>query len=898
MRVDTKMEKSKTTKLSVIAWFYVAIALFTGCNAPSIVTGLPGSGGGGASGSSGSSACTNTIVDVGQKANTAASLRGSYSDVKVIPSTVYPSAAYSDSYSGTIKFTYWDGNKFNIEVVAGDGLAAGANTFAVWGVRLGYLPNNVPVIAYSVQNTSAKNFYVKFAIRNTALTSSNMPNTGSWSVGVVDSLLAGGSASNIPLEMAINPIGQILIAYYWGGATEQAKVAMCDVSGSTYCSGASSFQAQASFVDTGAGLAVNGANQLGAGWCYNGGSTYYPVVAYSLAASSKVASCQNSISNCLTNAAWSGTATNVIALTATAPPNVTLLLDPTVVGDNVKVWTHVAAAQPSVTTYATACNTIGVSGWAAAVTTAGAFGVTTTTSVNTSNSWAKILKDQVNGRFHYVGNENTTSISYLNTTTGSGAAAFSTSANWAVSTLTPIETTTVLATNATAGGADISNVAGSNFIYVSYAQSNAAPYDFRIGMVQDFTTTPQSTNIFRFTPDETGAIQFATTGANTRENTAIAATSGGIPAVAYIDNSGTTVATGKLKYALRSGTSSSSSWPIYVIPTTGSPLAPAMAFDSNNKPWVSYFDNVTFKFYLATCTTADGSGQWSTVEVPFPAGGAAAALPTSTLTTVGMYYSSGVGVPVVVVYDSNANKLKSATYYPTTGNWKYLNSSLDGAITATGIESLTSAFDSSGNFVIAYYDLTLTKGKVMSRSSTGVWSGPYSVTAPARGTGISIALDLYGYTGVSYFDTVNNSTYYQYCSSSTANCANGTGWGSAVVLDNAIGSSNWAANDINLYQTSLTYNSSGVPYVLYPKGQNSSGTGAGGLAQATYSGGTATVTQLVAGVGTTSTANAGISPFNFAQPGWDVVSVRTSRGTLAAAYIAAGNFLGVTSCGD
>ena len=145
------------------------------------------------------------------------------------------------------------------------------------------------------------------------------------------------------------------------------------------------------------------------------------------------------------------------------------------------------------------------------------------------------------------------------------------------------------------------------------------------------------------------------------------------------------------------------------MPDTDEPQSPGLAFDQNGRPWISYYDPGTAQYYLATNTQGNGSGIWSLYQFPVAPGGAAAALPAANNTAVAMYYSGGVSYPVMIVTDTSATtKIEAAVFNPFTANWQGGAMSIV-TLGANRAAHLTADFDTKGDVVIGYQDLTLTQ---------------------------------------------------------------------------------------------------------------------------------------------------------------------------------------------
>ena len=823
---------------SLLQAVIVIVALGVGCNFGSTPFEVPASSGGSSdttttTTTASTTSCNTTVLEYGQKGIVTAVGRGGYSDLKMIPGTSNPSIAYIDAGSLSIKFSYWNGTNYVNEVVSGDGTA----TF----VRLAYLSSGVPLVFW------AQGIYVKTAIRSAAPTSS-----GTWTAGVIDS----GTAPRA-LEVSVNPLDQVGLVYLTDSAVGgRVRFAYCDAP----CSGASSFQTMVATPYIENTNLISTEVATGMAWCKASASQYYPAVTYVVTGSTKYAVCQNTLTNCLTNTNWS--IQQIVAVGAVASK---LLIDSSVTGDVPKAVLLSAGIIPYKMD-AVAC-TAAPAAFSAGAALGGA---------SSGTQWIKILKDSPAGKFHIAANEAATSVRYYNSQTTDFTGAWNTAG---------IVETIGLA--ATAGGsADVDDTTTS--VNISYG-TNAAPFTLRIGKVLDYTVASNLAVVARQDPDTTGSLQLAA--ATSQQATiSIASTAGGRPAVAYVDFSVGAVALAKLTYAYRDSASSTSTWSYRLVPNTQNPQFPSLAFDHNNRPWISYFDAANNRFYMATNTSADGSGVWNTYEFPSTPGGAPVALPSANQTAMAMYYSGGVAHPVMIITDTNAatRGLKASKLNTTTMLWSSVTT-ID-ALTASGASHLNADFDTNGNIVAAYRDLSATKSKYVYATSGTSWSTALTFSGLAQGMGVTVRINpATTKPAAAYFDRANNGVYYASCTGTIASCAS-SGWSSSLV-DNLAGVSGLAAGNEQLLMAALSFNSSGTPYIYYPRGATSTGS----LTVADNSSGSFSASTLYSG---TSGNITGSTALNFGISGWGVNTTRNAVNGAVAAYIGPGNWLYVTSCGD
>ncbi len=746
--------------------------------------------------------------------------------------------AFVDQTNLIIKFSYMTGSgQMVVEPVAGDGAAA--------FVRLGFLSTGIPIVAWT------SGAYVKVAVRSAATSTA----TATWSAGVVETTVAPRA-----LEMAVSPLDQVLLSYVSDTATAgRPKIAICDAP----CSAPSGFLPMNTTPQVENTAVIAATMGTGAAWCQASPTLYYPAVTYSVTGNVKYATCQNSMTNCLNGANWTNGA--VAAITSTSSK---LLID-----------TNFAADVPKVMAYNGTTNTPYIMGSTGCTLAPSTFTAGTALG-NYGNLWMSIFKDTTNGRYHFVGNSATTSVVYLNSPTTSFTAAWN-----AVGTA---ETTTLAATSV--GGAAIDTA--SRGIYTSYG-INAANFDIRLTKVNDYTLPSNSATIVysKQVVDTTGMMQFSPTAGTQTKNVAAATSSSGRLGVAYVDFSPGSVTTGRLKFAYRNGTNSAASWSSVLVPDTTSPQMPSVAFDQNNKPWIGYFEAAINRFYLVTNSQSDGTGNWTSYEFPATVSGAPGALPMANNTAVAMRYSSGVSHPVMVIIDTNATSrgVKSAQLNATTKSWEQVTT-VD-ALGASGAAHLSTSFDTNGNVVMAFQDLTTTRVKYSYMQNASTWAGTYTVSAAARGPGAAVSINPVTYSpAISYFDSVNNTVYYSACSGTISSCIAG-GWTTSA-LDTAAGVSTLTSATGQLLTTGLVFNSAGSAHVFSPRGATSS---SGALTMSHNRTGSFATSAAIAGVNGAMTGSAAL---NFGITGWGLAATPNVSGGVSGAYVGPGNWLYAFSCGD
>lgn len=778
--------------------------------------------------------CTTQVIDTGQKGSASTTTRGLYSDTKIIPGSSDSAVAYVDQSNAVLKILYTNHSKNVTEVISGDGAGA--------FVRLAFLSSGAPIVLWT-QGT-----YLKAAIRSAPAGA-----TGVWTAGIIDTGVAPRA-----VEISVNPLDQVAVSFINGTATSgRPKFLYCDAP----CSNPAGFRTMTPnpYIENTAVIAAQ--TSTGIGWCKNSSTSYYPAVVYSVSGNVRYAVCQNSLAQCVSNANW-------VTQTVVASGNIgsKLLLDSNTTGDVPKVASKGASGVTLYKMGNTACNSA-----PAAFSAGPRIG-----TASTGTLWMTLLRDTA-GLFHLVANEAATSIRYYNSTTSVITDAWNTAGI--------IDT---VALDAAHGGGAALDTA-SNGLYTSYG-IKASPYNLRLGRVSNITVSSNTASFSRSTPDLTGSIQRPAAN-SAQKNIATATTSGGNPAVAYVDYSNGASTAAKLKYAFRAGDDPSSSWEWVIIPGTMSPQYPSLAFGRNNKPWIGYFDAGPSRFYLATNSAQDGTGSWSVYEFPATPSGAPAALPAANNTAVAMKYNGDIANPVLIVIDANtvSKGVKAAVLDQDTRNWS-TPVTIDGlSAGAQGAAHLSADYDLKGNVVIAYQDLTVTKLKFAHSTSDSTWSTPNTVSSLGQGVGASIKLDpVTTLPSISYLDQTNNAVLYAQCTGSLTSCET-TGW-TPTTAEAAIGVSGLTANTGQLLATSLLLGPSGEAYIFYPHGQ----TNDGHLNVSQNYNGNFTKTTLAEGK---NGAVTGTAALNFAVAGWNVSSQKTSETQTTSIYIGPGNWLYATSCG-
>jgi hypothetical protein len=858
------------------------------------------------------SAPTTKIIDYGvrQTAGAGVNIRGAFSSVAMIPTLNYPAVVYNETNAtaGTapmLKYMYWNGSEQKIETIT----AGLTTTF----VKLVFLSTGKPLVFWGNGATA-----LYMAARSTAA----IDEVGTWTVTALDTT----STAIRAVDAAVNALNQVVVSFQTNtGGT--AKAMICDGS-PTACDNASAYTLMTGQIDAAVGTL---ANSTGVAWCRLNSTTYYPAVAFGDTANSIFYMCRNAtLDNCATGTNWA--TTGAIPATGTNSIATQMVIDSSV--DNGTI-------------YIAARTTTGLKGLSMASCASG--GVTFTDPaanniINTGtvgNAWMN-LRRSADGRFHVIANDGQTLVRYFNQTT----AAFATGAasSWSASVAPHVDTTGaagIAAAGLTRG--DLAIDEANDQLLVSWGRTAAVtPTQTWANLVLSYNECPTGTGTCASTVTNSpassttmvwGNIPFDTTGQMQKmllqyPNTAIASTSDSVPGVAYVDYSvGATtepITGARLKYAYRTGSSATSNWNVSIIPSNSAPQSPSIAYDHNDQPWIGWFESATggLRYYLATNSRTDGTGNWSVYAFP-AADVAAGTLPVMNQTAVAMYYSGAVGARVarpvlVVLRNPAANKeIRAAMLTPSTGAWSNVGQVMSLAGTTTpGGASLTASFDDDGNIVVGVHDLGTGAGATcspttarcarMAYSTNGgsTWSSGQIYSGAAEG--LQIAQNgSNNRPAVSFFDRANNLVKYKYCNTALASCTTSTNWADIGLglVDASAGVSTLtdtgAAANYGLLNIAVSFSSDGYPTVVWPRG--SANTTAANLmfssvlstATTTFTAPSALYTNAVSNISTPVVATNGSFGLS-----WNPASVRTATGSLHTVFNGPGNFMYVTSCGD
>lgn len=874
---------SKIKIISSVTILLFAIFIIQSCNQGSLgsatnVTETPSSSPGSSTASTNTCSTASTkIIGYGERSTAAtAGLRGAFSDVTINPANNYPGFVYTDVASLSLKYMFWDGTKYNIEIIA-----AGL-TFNF--VKLVYLTDGRPLIFWANAAT---------AIYMASRDSNSASSTSTWTVATIDNVATMTTRS---VEATVSPSNQVGV-FYISAAGTMARVVLCN----SNCENAASYSGMGVVGNFITNTASATANSSDIKFCNAGGGVYYPYVVYPGTVNSLIGRCtQATLSNCLTPGNW--TTTNITDGTNLTGANQFVA----------KLHIDSGSAQPfQVVARRSTGNEIRAYAQAAGECATGALTFSATQRLISSgaslgNAYGSLVRDS-SSRWHLVLNDGTASIRYMNQTTGSILSA------WNASSI--IQTTTIGAAGATHGGLAVDE--NSDQVLLTYGRTAAGtPIQTLGNVVVAYSNCPSggvgcsattlgsssaATDMtFGNTPlDITGMIQLAT--AQLTNSISVAVTSIGRPAIAFIDNSAGSATTGRLKYRYRSGPLNSDSWFSVDIGTASSPHNVSLAFDHTNRPWLAYYDANSLRYFLLTNNQTDGLGVWSQYQFPVPAA-TAATLPAVNNVALAMSYSNGVAKPLMIVSNSGAATriIRSAIFDLTTETWSSNN------LIDTGTNQFSRLgvdFNTSGKVTLAYHDTTNIAVRYSQSIDAGItWSAAATIITGTAGMGLDIRLNpVSGLPGISYYERASNLVRYKSCTSVFAGCISSANWqnlGTGIVESTAGISTLTAAATDGLLSTALTFSLDGYPWIIYSSGA----TGNANLylsktsSSSTFFGAPSVIS---AGSNANATTPVAATPANFGVGGWNSQSIRSSyTGSLFTAFVGPGNYLYMTSCGD
>lgn len=820
------------------------------------------------------------VIDYGERSTaTTTGLRGAFSDTALQPITNYPGFVYSDAGSLTLKYMYWDGVKYNLEIIAG-GLTTN------W-LKIVYLSTGRALAFWTNGATG-----VYMASRNSTSHSA----TSTWTISTIDNVATVVARS---LEASVSALDQVGV-FYVNSTNTSARVVLCN----SNCQTASNYSGMGVVGNAITLTASASNNSADIKWCNAGAGTFYPLVAYGGTTNSLIGRCaQSTLSNCLIPANWA-TASITDGVNATGANQVMTKLEiGTAAGQPFQIVGRRTATE--IRAYKQSAGDCATGGLTFSATSR-----QVVASATVGNSYGNLMRDASN-RWHLVANDGTTNLRYYNELTGTITNAWSAGL---------IETTTLAAIATMRGGAVIDE--SSDQLLLTYGRSNAGtPTQTISNVVLGYSNCPvagvgcaastlgsaasAAGYSFGNSPlDSTGQVQLVT--AQLPNIISLSTTSAGKPAVAFIDFSFGSATTGRLKYKIRPGSSNTDSWLMSDIGTAVSPHNVSLAFDHLDRPWIAYYDANSLRYFLITNNQTDGSGLWTQYQFP-TATAVAATLPATNNVGLAMYLSSGIKKPLMVISNSGAatKVIRAALFDPATETWS--NNTLVDSSATNNFGRLSVDFDLLGNIVLAYNDTTSFAVKMTATIDGGAtWLSAPTIPAIASGVGgqgLEIKINpTNNRPAIAFYDRANNLVRYKYCTAAIASCANSGNWSDlgTGIVDNFVGTLGLAAATTDgLLGSSLTFTSDGYPWVTYSSG---AGSVAGNLAfNATSASnllfGTSSILNL--GFNAVSVAPVAATAANFGVGGWNARSVRsTVTGSLHSAYVGPGNYLYVTSCGN
>lgn len=815
------------------------------------------------------STCSEGVIDRGSKGSVAAVGRGLVSDMALNPVNNREVIAYYDAGALSIKLSYWNGTQYVHETIAG--AASAANS-----ISLTLLSTGIPVVAWTSGGTD-----LYLAARGATLTTTS----SSWS----SRFFTTAAAAKRTVELKAAPNGMVGGVFYSNSTTAgRLKYIYC----ASQCQNISNYSIMTGSNVVGDDLAsVASQLQVGFGWCGVDSNTdgttdtFYPTVSYgrSASATSRVTLCKSATpATCLTSAGWDVNAQYVTSSNVLQ----TLLLDPTIDGDSIKILAQRAAATAGVRAYLSysggavvKCNNLAHNSTTSFVESA-------VISANTfGTQWMELLKDK-NGFFHAVYNNGTTAMSYANT-------AQTNLNNWTAAGFWngagTLNTATLVAGHI--GGAVI-HPTTNKILSTHYAAVATNRFNLMVNQIDDVSASSAvvfSTNNY---VNNDGHLVLAASVAN---NISVNRSSRTDVGVAYVDYSAGSATTGVLKYAYRSERSITSSWSVVSVPGVPAASSPSLAFDHLDRPFIGYYNPVTFRFHLVYNSEADGTGTWTNTQMALTPTGAHVQ-PASNDVAVVMYHNAGVSLPVMIVLDNTntTRGVKVARFTPTTATWSAVTTAY--TITASGLSGLAAASDQSGNIFISFLDRVTASSNFLrvansanggTSFSTPLMMGPVAVA----GQGTRVLMNsTKNEIVLSYHDRANNRLYRSVCANTPANCALG-GWNTETV-EAATGLSNLtnsATGNESLASSALVERSDGSYDMLYPFGSLSTGN----LNRRKVN----DVGELQAsdiwssGVGATLA-----TALNFGTVGYHVDATITEDNHLVSVFVGAGNILVHKSC--
>jgi hypothetical protein len=348
-----------------------------------------------------------------------------------------------------------------------------------------------------------------------------------------------------------------------------------------------------------------------------------------------------------------------------------------------------------------------------------------------------------------------------------------------------------------------------------------------------------------------------------------------------------------------------------VVPNVVLAQAPSIAFDSNNKPWIGYYDTTTLRYYAVSNSSTDGSGTWSKYTFPMAANAAGTATAIHDTAMAMSYDSLGVASPVMIILNSSGTPAgqsgaRAARLTPSTNAWSTVRSL--GAIGAGFGNRLVADFDTSGKIVVAYYDNTANSVSYNSSTNGTTWGTIGTISAVNAREGLSIRLNpATGNPAISFYNRVvgtgRGNLSFSYCTTAFASCNLGVGsWSVSVgIADTGAGlglaNTNIPTQNEQVLNSVLTFSPAGIPSITHLNNSSAPAQSINlfnGLSGTTIAGGTAETLQGVS----YAEPLLGTSPnlFSGAAVGLGASGLRNSLGQLFTAYVGPNNWLYANTC--
>lgn len=816
------------------------------------------------------------ILDYGERSTAAAAgVRGAFSDTAINPANSYPAFIYNDASMVGLKFLYWDGSKYNLEIVS----AGLAYNF----IKLVYLSDGRPLIFWS---NGATAIYM-------ASRSSSGLSASTWTVTAIENITGMTTRA---VEATVSPDNKVGV-FYISAAQTAARVILCD----SNCESASNYSGMGVVGNFISNTASNSSNSADIKFCNAGSNVYYPYVVYPGTVNSIIARCtEATLSSCLNPANWTNTAITD-GTNATGANQFVAKLD---IDSSSSQPFNVIARRSTGNELRAYTQNAGDCATGAMTFNATSRVIATTATL--ANAYGSLARDADN-KFHLVVNDGTTTIRYYNS---SGTI----TSTWNASGT--VETTTLAAAGLTRGGLAIDT--NSDQLLLTYGRTAAGtPIQTLGNVVLAFSHCPTGSAgcasttlaspssatglVFGNVPlDVTGQMQLLT--AQLPNTVSVATTSTGRPAVAHIDFSAGAATTGRLKYKYRHGNLNTDSWSSFDIAVANSPQNVSLAFDHNDQPWIAYYDANTLRYFLVTNSQTDGSGLWTPYQFPVAAA-VAATLPAVNNTALTMSYSAGVATPVMFVSNSGAATrfVRSAKFNPATETWSN-NTLIDSG--TLQFSKLSTDSNSSGTVVIAYHDTSSGTVRYSQSINGGAsWTAAAPIISATMGMGLNVKLNpVTGKPALAFYERASNLVRYKSCTSSLALCNSLANWvnlGNGIVESIAGVSGLTAAATDGLLNASLSFTSDGYPEVVY-----SNGAAAGGDGNLYYNATSPSSPMFGASslfhssTNSVETTPVAATAANFGMGGWNATSIRAPKtGSLFTAFIGPGNYLYMKSCG-